>query len=262
MKFNFDKYQGAGNDFIIIDDRSSSFPKDNALMINQLCNRHMGIGADGLILVQNSTVADFKMIYFNADGNLGSLCGNGGRCVFAFARSLNIVKNNKGVFEAADGLHFASMKKDNLVSLDMNDIINISKNGDSLFMNSGSPHHLELVDDVSKINVNDQGAAIRFGKSYLDYGTNVNYIEILNKDTIKIRTYERGVEKETLSCGTGAVAAGVGVHFMGLTKSTSINIYALGGILKTVFTSSLGRYTEIKLVGPAEFIFSGNFEIK
>ena len=138
MKFNFDKYQGAGNDFIIIDDRSSVFPKENTSMIKKLCNRHMGIGADGLILVQNSTLGDFKMIYFNADGNLGSLCGNGGRCVFAFARSLNVVKN-KGVFEAADGIHFASMKKDNLVSLDMNDIVNITKNGDSLFINSGSP---------------------------------------------------------------------------------------------------------------------------
>jgi diaminopimelate epimerase len=261
MKFNFYKYQAAGNDFIIVDDRLSSFPKDKASKINQLCNRHMGIGADGLILVQNSTEGDFKMIYFNSDGNQGSLCGNGGRCVFAFARSLNIVKN-EGVFEACDGLHFASMKKDNLVSLDMNDVQNITKNGDSLFINTGSPHHLELVDDISKINVNDQGAAIRYGEPYLDLGTNVNYIEILNKDTLKIRTYERGVEKETLSCGTGAVAAGVGVHFMGLTKSTSINIHASGGILKTVFKPSLGRYSEIKLIGPAEFIFSGNFEIK
>ena len=261
MKFNFDKYQGAGNDFIIIDDRSLSFPKDNASLINQLCNRHMGIGADGLILVQNSTEGDFKMIYFNSDGNQGSLCGNGGRCVFAFARSLNIVKN-EGVFEACDGLHFASMKKDNRVSLNMNDIVNITKNRDSLFINTGSPHHLELVDDISKINVNDQGAAIRYGEPYLDLGTNVNFIEMLKKDTFKIRTYERGVEKETLSCGTGAVAAGVGVHYMGVTKSTNINIHALGGILKIVFTSSLGRYSEIKLIGPAEFIFSGNFEIK
>ena len=261
MKFNFDKYQGAGNDFIIIDDRLSIFPKENASIINQLCNRHMGIGADGLILVQNSSHGDFKMIYFNSDGKLGSLCGNGARCVFAYARSLNIVKN-KGVFEAADGLHFASMKKDNLVSLDMNDITNISKIGDSLFINTGSPHHLELVEDISKINVNDQGAAIRFGEPYLDFGTNVNYIEMLDKNTFKIRTYERGVEKETLSCGTGAVAASVGVHFMGLTQSTSINIHALGGMLKTVFTTSLGRYSEIKLIGPTEFIFSGNFEIK
>ena len=261
MKFNFDKYQAAGNDFIIIDNRSLIFPKDNASIISQMCNRHMGIGADGLILVQNSTKGDFKMIYFNADGKPGSLCGNGSRCVFAFARSLNIVKN-KGIFEAAGGLHFASVKKDNLVSLDMNDIVNFTKNGDSLFINAGSPHHLEFVDDVSKINVNAEGAAIRYGEPYLESGTNVNYIEMLNNDTFKVRTYERGVEKETLSCGTGAVAAGVGVHFMGLTQSTRINIYALGGVLKTVFRSSLGRYTKIKLIGPAEFVFSGNFEIK
>jgi len=261
MKFNFDKYQGTGNDFIIIDDRLSGFPKDNTSIINQLCNRHMGIGADGLILVQNSTEGDFKMIYFNSDGNEGSLCGNGGRCAFAFAKSLNIIKNN-GVFEAVDGLHFASMKKDNLISLDMNDVADITKNVGSLFINTGSPHHLEFVHDISKINVNEQGAAIRYGEPYLDLGTNVNYIEMLNNDSFKIRTYERGVEKETLSCGTGAVAAGVGVHFMGLTQSTSINIHALGGILKIEFTPLSGQYSDIKLIGPAEFIFSGNFEIK
>ena len=217
MKFNFDKYQGAGNDFIIIDDRSSSFPKENASIINQLCNRHMGIGADGLILVQNSTEGDFKMIYFNSDGNLGSLCGNGGRCVFAFARSRNIVKN-KGVFEAADGLHFASMKKDNIVSLDMNDIENITRNGDSLFINNGSPHHLELVDDISNINVNDHGAAIRYGEPYLDLGTNVNYIKMLNKDTFKIRTYERGVRERNLILRNGCSSCWGGCSFHGLDQ--------------------------------------------
>jgi diaminopimelate epimerase len=261
MNFNFDKYQGAGNDFIMIDDRSAIFPEGNASIINQLCNRHVGIGADGLILLQNSTKGDFKMCYFNADGNPGSLCGNGSRCAFAFARSLNIVKN-KGVFEAVDGLHFAFMKKNNLVSLDMNDVVNFTKNGDSLFLDTGSPHHLELVDDISKINVKQQGAAIRYGEPYLDYGTNVNYIEMLNENTFKIRTYERGVEEETLACGTGAVAAGVGVHYLGLTLSNCINIHTLGGVLKIIFTPSPDLYSEIKLIGPAKFIFSGNFEIK
>jgi diaminopimelate epimerase len=201
------------------------------------------------------------MSYFNADGNPGSLCGNGGRCAFAFARSLNIVKN-KGIFEAVDGLHFAFMKKNNLVSIDMNDVVNFTKNGDSLFLDTGSPHHLELVDDISKIDVKEQGAAIRYGEPYLDYGTNVNYIEMLNENTLKIRTYERGVEEETLACGTGAVAAAVGVHYLGLTLSNCINIHALGGVLKIVFTPSPDLYSEIKLIGPAEFIFSGNFEIK
>ena len=261
MNFDFKKYQGAGNDFIIIDDRLKNFPENNINLISQLCNRNIGIGADGMILVQNSKIGDFKMRYFNADGYPGTLCGNGGRCVFAFARHLNII-NDKASFEASDGLHSAAIKKDNLVCIDMNDVNNITKNGNSLFLDSGSPHHLEFVEDVSKINVNDEGANIRYGKTYLDEGTNVDFIELIDEKKIKIRTYERGVERETLACGTGAVASGIGAHYLGLTKSNNINISTLGGNLKVEFNKLMNRYTNIKLIGPAEFVFSGNFEIK
>jgi len=260
MEFNFDKYQGAGNDFVVVDDRDQKFPQDNVTLIKRLCDRHIGIGADGLILVRHAEEADFKMLYFNADGHPSSLCGNGGRCVFAFARRLNIVKD-EGVFEAIDGLHHAAMVKENIVCLNMNDVAQINKNGSALFLDTGSPHHLELVDDVSKINVKEQGAQIRYGAPYFDSGANVNFIQKINSAIFKIRTYERGVEGETLACGTGAVASAIGVHYLGLTEDTSILIEAEGGDLSVEFNENLGNYSDIKLIGPAELVFSGNFKV-
>ena len=261
MKFDFEKYQGAGNDFIIVDDRNESFPLKKASAIQKLCDRNFGIGADGLILVRDSDRSDFKMLYFNADGHPGSLCGNGSRCVYAFAHKYGIV-GNEGTFEASDGLHKASISDDGLICLDMGDVHQIEKQDSAIFLNTGSPHHVECVEKVSEINVKEQGALIRYGAPYFEAGTNVNFVEKVNTEEFNIRTYERGVEDETLACGTGAVAAAIGVHYWGLTPSSSIKINALGGPLQVSFATDALHYKNIQLKGPAVFVFSGNYTSK
>ena len=260
MKINFRKYHGAGNDFIMIDNRKESFPNNNSKLIKQICNRNFGIGADGLILLNESQVADFKILYFNSDGNPSSLCGNGSRCAFAFANELNVSKK-EGIFEAYDGIHSASLLSNKMVCLKMNDINKIKKSNKSLFINTGSPHHLEFVTDLSVIDVKKEGAKLRYSSNYARNGSNINFVEKINSKTFSLRTYERGVEDETLSCGTGAVAAGIGAHFFGLTKHQSLNVKTLGGDLYVQFNSVLNEYIDVKLTGPAEFIFSGNFTI-
>ncbi len=258
MIIDFEKYQGAGNYFVIVDDRNESFAVKETLEIQKLCDRNFGIGADGLILLRNSERSDFQMLYFNADGHPGSLCGNGSRCAYAFAYKHGLV-GRVGTFEASDGLHKAFISDDGLVSMEMSDVLQIEKQDAALFLNTGSPHHLECVEKLSEINVKEQGAFIRYGAPYFEAGTNVNFVEKVDADHFNIRTYERGVEDETLACGTGAVAAAIGVHYLGLTPSCSLKINALGGQLQVSFTSEALRYKNIQLKGPAVFVFSGNY---
>ena len=260
MDFQFDKYQGAGNDFIILDDRTQKFPSDDHDRIKWLCNRNFGIGADGLILIRDSEKTDFKMVYFNANGHEGSLCGNGSRCAVAFCKANDIV-GLKTTFEASDGLHKAVVDQEGLVCLEMNDVALITNNGDSLFIDTGSPHHLEFVSDVLAVNVKTKGAEIRYGAPYFEAGSNVNFIEKTNEEDFKIRTYERGVEDETLACGTGAIAAAIGAHSSGHTKLNSINIHALGGVLRVEFSTNSDQYENVKLIGPAVQVFSGTIRI-
>lgn len=260
MKFDFEKYHGAGNDFIILDDRNDAFPQEDVGSIKRLCDRHFGIGADGLILVRNSARCDFKMLYFNSDGQPSSLCGNGSRCVYTFAKKHNIV-GDQGVFETSDGLHSASISTDGRVFIQMGDVDEIEKRGSAIFLDTGSPHHVECVAKVSEVNVQEQGASIRYGAPYFESGSNVNFVEQISATEFKIRTYERGVEGETLACGTGAVAAAIGVHHLGLTASDDLLIEALGGKLQVSFSASSGQYSNIQLKGPAVFVFSGNFSL-
>lgn len=260
MNFEFEKYQGAGNDFIILDDRKADFPDQEVVFIKNLCDRHFGIGADGLILVRDSDQADFKMLYFNSDGRPSSLCGNGSRCVYAFANKFGIV-GSEGVFETSDGLHRATIDSEGSVCLDMADVIQIEKRGSAIFLDTGSPHHVECVAKVASVNVQEQGAAIRYGAHYFDVGSNVNFVEKVSPEKFKLRTYERGVEGETLACGTGAVAAAIGVHYLKLTSINIVNIDTLGGILEVSFTSHDGQYKNIQLKGSATFVFSGNFSL-
>ena len=261
MDFKFEKYQGAGNDFIIIDDRKENFPDQEHDLIQKYCDRHFGIGADGLILVRDSDLADFKMLYFNADGRPSSLCGNGSRCVFAFANKYQMV-GNEGTFETSDGIHKVSITPDDLICIQMGNVLKIEKRGSAIFMNTGSPHHIEFVNQVSAIDVKTQGAAIRYGAPYFEVGSNANFVEKVNEKEFNIRTYERGVEDETLACGTGAVAAAIGVHFSGQTSLNVLNINALGGRLQVSFNPDSGQYTNIQLIGPATYVFSGNLTVK
>jgi diaminopimelate epimerase len=259
MNLHFYKYQGAGNDFIMVDNRNAIFPKNKQNLINTLCDRRFGIGADGLILLEHSTSYNFKMIYFNADGKEGSMCGNGGRCIVAFAKHLKIIENHTK-FEAIDGEHTAIFKN-NQVSLNMADVNHVEEFDNYTFLNTGSPHHIIFQSKINKVNVKEKGAQIRYGKPYGDKGTNVNFVEQKNTNTFKIRTYERGVEDETLACGTGATAVAIAAHKTNKTTSNKIKLEVLGGILEVSFNIENGKYTNIFLTGPAEKVFEGNITI-
>jgi len=258
LNFNFYKYQGAGNDFIMIDDRNQTFPVSQEL-IEKLCNRYFGIGADGLILLQNDTESDFKMIYFNSDGRESSMCGNGGRCVVRFAEKLGLI-HNVTRFNAIDGIHQAILEEDK-IHLKMTDVSEVFANMDFVFLNTGSPHHVEFVKDVEKVDVQKIGAKIRSGKPYFEEGTNVNFIEIIGENSLKIRTYERGVEGETLACGTGVTAAAIAGFETGKLKENEIFVKAVGGDLSVKFERTIaGHYENIWLTGPAELVFEGAFD--
>ncbi|MEN8124332.1 MAG: diaminopimelate epimerase [Bacteroidota bacterium] len=259
MKLIFYKYQGTGNDFIIIDNRNDFFSKKNIVLIKDLCHRKFGIGADGLMLLETSINYDFKMVYFNADGNEGSMCGNGGRCIVAFAKKLKIIKS-KTTFEAIDGIHQATINN-NIVSLKMNNINLIEDHKEHIFLNTGSPHHVEFLDDISKIDVFNKGKEIRYGSPYFEKGTNVNFVQQIKPDIFKVRTYERGVENETLSCGTGVIAVAIAADYLQRSNSNNIKLQTLGGDLEVSFQNDKNSYKQIKLKGPATYVFKGSIEI-
>ena len=258
MKINFHKYQGTGNDFVMVDNRDLTFPKSNISLIEKLCDRKFGVGADGLILLENHPTLDFKMVYFNSDGNQSSMCGNGGRCIIAFAKALHLVKEDT-TFEAIDGLHFATIDAFGLVSLQMKNVEDVKINSDYIFLDTGSPHHVELVNDLQNVDVQTLGSKIRNSDLYGLTGSNVNFVSKISNDTFAIRTYERGVEAETLSCGTGATAVAIAMKAIGQTVSNSINIVVQGGNLKISFVPIHGQFKNVFLTGKAEFVFEGVF---
>ncbi|WP_191860061.1 diaminopimelate epimerase [Hanstruepera ponticola] len=255
MILTFYKYQGTGNDFIIIDNRQLLFDKNNTKRIKMLCDRRFGIGADGLILLDNHETLDFKMVYFNSDGNESSMCGNGGRCIVAFANLLGIVES-KASFMAIDGRHEAIIE-DGLVRLQMQDVSTTEKYEKHVFLNTGSPHHVELVDDLDQLNVKKIGSEIRYGKPYYKKGSNVNFVSKNSNDNFSVRTYERGVEDETLSCGTGVTAVALAMHAIGKTASNFVTLQTPGGELSVTFKENNEGYNDIWLIGPANMIFKG-----
>jgi diaminopimelate epimerase len=267
MQIEFYKYQGTGNDFVMIDNRLGFFPKENVQLIAHLCDRRFGIGGDGLILLENDEIAsklamttDFRMVYYNSDGNQSSMCGNGGRCLVAFAKKQNVI-NNSCTFIATDGLHHATITENGLVSLQMIDVPNVNITPDYVFLNTGSPHHVQLVEDLENYNIKENGAAIRYGKLYGAAGSNINFVKQIDADTFSLRTYERGVEDETLSCGTGATAVAIAMNAIGKTNSTSIHLNVEGGKLEVSFEKKDDKFTNVFLKGPAEFVFKGEIEI-
>ncbi|MDG2194209.1 MAG: diaminopimelate epimerase [Polaribacter sp.] len=258
MKLTFYKYQGTGNDFILVDNRSEEFPKENISLINKLCDRNFGIGADGLILLENDEKSDFKMVYFNADGNESTMCGNGGRCIVAFAYKLGLI-NATTSFLAIDGLHYATIEKE-IVALQMIDVNTITVNENFVFTDTGSPHHVQLVEHLIDFPVVTQGRKIR-NEIYGTAGSNINFVEQINASTFAVRTYERGVEDETLACGTGVTAVAIAMHTTGKTKSNSVTLPVNGGILTVSFELVDNHYKNIFLKGPATFVFKGTIEI-
>lgn len=267
MTIPFYKYHGTGNDFVMVDNRHLIFPKNDTKTIQFLCDRRFGIGADGLILLENDNLTDlsagkidFKMVYYNADGQESSMCGNGGRCLTAFAKKLGII-HEKATFMAVDGLHHATISDMDLVSLQMIDVHEISFQPDYVFLNTGSPHHVTMVDDLDQFDVKKEGAAIRYSNLYGQAGSNVNFVQPLGGNHFRLRTYERGVEDETLSCGTGATAVAIAVQALGKTDATLIDLEVEGGKLQVSFSVVDGKYTQVHLIGPATFVFEGKIEL-
>ena len=255
-QIKFYKYQGTGNDFVMIDNRDLEFPKSTEL-IEKLCDRRFGIGADGLILLENDENSDFKMVYFNSDGNESTMCGNGGRCIVAFAHFLDIFEDQT-TFDAIDGLHKAEIKN-GIVKLKMIDVIDINTDGQDFVMNTGSPHYVKYVEMLNNYNVFKNGNEIRNSPTYKAEGINVNFVEALSDKEIFVRTYERGVEDETYSCGTGVTASAL--TFMDKNNQTSVAVKVLGGKLKVYAEKNGAGFSNIWLEGPASQVFSGTISI-
>jgi len=260
MQITFYKYEGTGNDFIFIDNRQNTFPKTDIKLIEKLCDRRFGIGADGLILLENDAETDFRMVYYNSDGNQSSMCGNGGRCIVAFAKRLNLI-NDQTTFLATDGLHHADVFENGIISLGMKDVSEVKIENEYVFLNTGSPHHVMLVDDLDNYDIKGNGAKIRYSDLYGKAGSNVNFVKQLSDNHFRLRTYERGVEDETYSCGTGATAAAIAMNALGKTNSNHIKLDVEGGKLEVSFDKVNNIYKNVFLTGPATFVFEGEIEI-
>jgi diaminopimelate epimerase len=258
MDIHFYKYQGAGNDFVIIDNRQSPIQLSTA-QIAFLCDRRFGIGADGLMLLQSLPVADFEMVYYNADGNESTMCGNGGRCIAAFANHLGMVANEMH-FKAIDGMHAATILPDGMVSLHMQDVTSIQFEKEHTILNTGSPHYVKEVPDVATVAVFNEGRAIRNQDEFQPKGINVNFVST-NENGLVIRTYERGVEDETLACGTGVTAAAI-ASVKQTTGAFNIQVKAMGGNLSVSFEKKTTDTAEnIILTGAATKVFEGNITL-
>ena len=259
MEYKFYKYQGTGNDFIMMDNRDTTFPKNDTKLIHHLCDRRFGIGADGLILLENDDLSDFRMVYYNSDGNESTMCGNGGRCIVAFAKWLGII-DNETEFLAIDGRHHATIDQNGTVSLHMKDVNSVSVYENYVFLDTGSPHHVEIVDALGTFDVNGIGANIRYSGLYGEKGSNVNFVSQDGADKFSVRTYERGVEAETLSCGTGVTAVAIAMKVLEKTDAEEITLITPGGNLKVSFTQEGKQFSNIYLTGPATFVFNGAIE--
>ena len=256
MRVHFYKYQGTGNDFVIIDNRSKQFDALTKEQVYNLCHRRFGIGADGLMLLNAHNDYDFEMKYFNADGGESTMCGNGGRCLVKFAYDLGIVKSTYH-FLAVDGPHEASVELDGTVSLKMNDVTSIQYFNDYFVLNTGSPHFVKMTDDVMRMDVFKEGRAIRNSEPFVKEGINVNFVEQLEAvDRIIVRTYERGVEDETYSCGTGVTAAAL-VSYHNENGFNRVEVQTKGGYLSVDYDKLGDSFSNIWLTGPALKVFEG-----
>jgi diaminopimelate epimerase len=259
MQINFSKYQGTGNDFVIIDNRDGNIALSNQ-QIAFLCNRRFGVGADGLMLLGTANGYDFSMTYYNADGTEGTMCGNGGRCLVQFANDNGIVKENY-LFIAIDGPHEASIHNNGWVHLKMTDVHAVETREDFFVTNTGSPHYVKAVAGIDAYDVFNEGKAIRFNERFTKEGINVNFVE-QKANHLFVRTYERGVENETYSCGTGVTAAAITscLHKQG---EHDIQIQTLGGKLAVSFNNQGGgHFNHIWLKGPGTFVYKATIQLK
>lgn len=257
MKVKFQKYQATGNDFIVIDNREGKI-KLELPQILRLCNRSWGIGSDGLILIEPDKSADFKMNFYNPDGSQ-SLCGNGSRCAVKYAHELGLI-NKETTFSAYDGLHWAEILTNSEVRLKMQDVKTVRHMGDGMFVDTGSPHVVNFVINLDNFKVRREGRKIRSSGLFHNGGVNVNFVEVLDQHNIYVRTYERGVEDETLSCGTGVTAAAIASQMK--TVIAPVAVKTRGGDLKVEYKKAAeGGYEDVFLTGPAKKVFEGIIEI-
>ena len=258
MQIHFEKYQGTGNDFVMVDNRTKHLDA-YSLPISAICDRKFGVGADGVILIEPHDTLDFNMIYFNPDGSQ-SFCGNGSRCAVAFAKSLGLINQNT-TFLSTDGQHEASISE-GLVALKMHDVNEVKNLGDAYELNTGSPHFIRFVKNVTQIDLIPEAQKVRYNSTYKSGGINVNFVEQL-PNALKMRTYERGVEDETLSCGTGVTAAVLAHahHNQVSGKNVNIEVHVEGGVLHVQFTRDGNKFTDIYLIGPAKKTFEGRIDI-
>jgi len=260
MKILFSKYQGTGNDFIVIDNRNKLYDNLSNDKVKQLCDRRFGIGADGLMLLNIHEGYDFEMKYYNADGRESSMCGNGGSCLVKFASDIGIIKSEYK-FIAIDGQHRASINTDGTVSLKMNDVNNVKFDHGNYILNTGSPHFVMPSTDVMHMDVVKRGRDIRYNNEFKKEGINVNFVEQSeDPGNIIVRTYERGVEDETYSCGTGVTASAL-VFAHNDNGFNRVEVQTKGGHLSVDFEKIGDEFRNIWLVGPAEKVFDGNLEI-
>jgi diaminopimelate epimerase len=260
MKIKFHKYHGTGNDFILIDNREGNITL-NKEQVAFLCHRHYGIGADGLMLLQTEAGYDFRMVYYNSDGGESTMCGNGGRCITAFAAKLGIV-SAMAHFIAIDGPHDATIAADGTISLQMMDVKDIIHNADHSILNTGSPHYVTWVEDVQKAPIIANGREVRYSEAFSPGGINVNFVQRLEDDGLWVRTYERGVEDETLSCGTGVTASAIAATG-DKTGAFDIPVHTPGGRLRITFEKpTADTANNVVLAGPATFVFDGSISVQ
>lgn len=258
MKMHFYKYQGAGNDFILVDNRNQAIDHQNPAWIASICDRRFGVGADGMMFLQNKEGFDFEMVYYNSDGQPSSMCGNGGRCIVAFAKRLGVIDLETN-FLAVDGPHYAKISEaGDWVSLQMIDVDSVAQDEAAHVLNTGSPHYVLSTSDLAQKDVPSEGRAIRYNDTYKEKGINVNFVEDMG-DHYFVRTYERGVEDETFACGTGVTAVALAMaKTRNLSGDISTKVKVLGGNLNIRFHYDGEKFSNIYLEGPAQYVFEGH----
>ncbi|MBL0308645.1 MAG: diaminopimelate epimerase [Bacteroidetes bacterium] len=260
MTVKFYKYQGTGNDFIMIDNREGLLDRNHPELVRLLCDRRFGIGGDGLIYFQNKSGYDFEMVYFNSDGNESSMCGNGGRCLIRFVKDLGLI-SSQCRFLAIDGDHNGEILADGDVVLQMMDVPTIESFQNDFVLNTGSPHYVRFVEDVRKLNLVEEARKVRYSPRFEKEGINVNFVTRRSDQEIYVRTYERGVEDETLSCGTGVVASAIAFAVSTIPSLSQIQVETPGGLLSVKLQKAEAGYRNIFLQGPAKKVFEGSVEV-
>lgn len=260
MTIEFYKYQGTGNDFVILDNRNNKYNELTSRQVKHICHRRFGIGADGLMLLSNHEAFDFEMVYFNADGNESSMCGNGGRCLVMFANHQGMHKSIYR-FIATDGPHEAEIDMHGIVRLKMQDVATVEHHSSYALLNTGSPHFVKFANNVEDIDVVQTGREIRYSKQFEKEGINVNFVETIDEDGIFVRTYERGVEDETMSCGTGVTAAAL-MNAHNDRGFNRVEVKTPGGNLSVEFNKiDDDHFESIWLCGPASLVYKGEIEV-